>query len=354
MLEALDRYLNLGGDPEAVQTEQLLYSVYGGELRGNLQAMDRLLIDSSGDEREILEAYVNGLMSNVRFEEAYALIEEWKIAFPDDPLPYYARGRAAEHFRDGALARQEYEAALERQSDHARSLFALGRLHSSVNEFDAAKDYYRRCMQSTLDAAPRIGYANCLLELGELQAARQEIAKVTQQSLQSLTKSYQRVGERLAGRPDAELSAKIEMALENKEAALRWFEIAHEANPAKLDLRYSRAMALRAAGQTEEARRELIAVGEAREKLREVDLIIDHLDKSAPQIESRLRIAEIFMEYGSAETAEYWLKSILAFQPNHPRAIEMLSTFYAKLARQDPRYTAAAEEFRQRAQELTR
>lgn len=354
MLKALDRFQSRGGRPEVADKEKLLYSVYGGDISGNLKAMDRLLIDQSGDEREILEAYVNGLMSNVRFEEAYTIIDEWKVAFPDDPLPHYARGRAAEHLRDDELAKQEYLTAIEKQPDHYRSLFALGRLHGSVNQFDAAKQYYSRCLEMAFDAAPRIGLAGCLLELGEPEAAKEETLKVTSQSPESLKKSYQRVGERLVGRPDAELLGKIEAALDNTPGALEWFNLAYQADPAKLDLRYARAMALRAAGKTEEARRELTAVSEAREKFREVDLIIDHLDMMAPEIESRLRIAEIFMEYGSAETAEYWLRSILAFNPNHPRAIELLSSYYAKLARQDPRYAATAEEFRQRAQASTR
>lgn len=220
---------------------------------------------------------------------------------------------------------------MTKRPDDLRCHYALGRFFLNQSRIELSERHARACESDVENGAVEILLGRCLWEQGDVASARETLLRVTEWSETDLRSSFQRVGEPLVGRPDAAVLGALEAAEGNHDAALHWLEVAYEAAPDDLDVRYARALALRETGETEAANRELAFVAEAREKLTEVDRLVDELDPYAPEVDKRLRIAELYREFGLNSSAEYWFRSILGHEPGHRRAHEALADYYQSL-----------------------
>lgn len=318
-------YVELGGDPALARREEMLAMAQAGQLQTIFRELDRLLVNQDRDLQEVCEAYLNGLMANTLFNQGFVLATAWEETFPLDARPHYYRGRGLEHLHRFSEAEAEYQLAIDKQPDHTRSLYALGRYYLTRKEAARAKVYLGRCLAQKRPAAPRILYAQCLMQIGSHDQAKELLLDVQKLTTEELRTSFQRVGERLIGRPDAALLGQLESEAGNHQAALEHYETAFNAAPDDLDVRYARALVLRQLGKAEESARELTWVSTARQQLAKMDRVIDSLDPLAPDLEKRLEIAQVYLKYGSLQTAEYWLRSILGHEPQHTTAKELLA-----------------------------
>ena len=117
-------------------------------------------------------------------------------------------------------------------------------------------------------------------------------------------------------------------------------------DPNDLKARYALAVALRGVGQRAKAAEEFERVQKSRTALREVDRLVDEIvaKPGDPQIEKRFRVGELYMMHGSRKTAEFWLKNVLARDPNHKATHALLAQYYADKAKQNPSFDRLAQQ----------
>ncbi len=347
--EALERAVRLGLDPQRARRETLLARASSGDVLDIAFELDRMLIDPGDDGREICEAYANGLLMAADYDTAGAIIQVWKQDFPDHAQPYYLSGRALEHLSRHEQAEQEYRAALDRQPDHLPALYAMGRFLLSRNQAEEARTFFERGLDFPHNAAPRIGLAKYYRSQGRPDEARRLLEQVVALPHEALVQGYQRVDEPLEGLPAHYELGSLLSSLGDHASALPLLDQAVAADPGNQEARYARGLALRNAGRLDEASAELEAVAAARQALTEADRLVDQIRLDEPMVAERLRIGELYMQYGSRKRGEMWLKAALAYDPHLQRAHELLAEYYAERAREDPDYAPLAAEHRRAA-----
>ena len=344
--EALQQALALGADQQTTDVERLLAQAQSGSLDKIRARLDGLLISGGADDRELLEAYVNGCLASARLPEAETLLTGWASSFPDDAQPRYYRGRLLMFYGQNQKAAEEFRAALKQNPGHHPAAYLLGQILTQENRPADALESFRSAGSMIYNAAPRIGEAKALRSLGRVDEARNILQSVTEMQPGRIRKSYHRVGDRYEGLPAHLELGNLELADDQYEQALRWLDPAVEANSGDLSARHARGIALRGAGRSEEAARELEAVRAARLALREVDRLADLVDSNPDLIEERVRIGEIYLTHESKLTGEYWLKTALARDATHRRAHQLLADLYYSRAVEDDRYAKLAEHHR--------
>ena len=344
--EHLKRAATLGVDKDRLDREELLAMAQSGEITRIQLRLDRMLIDQHGDGAEIAEAYANGLVICQRMEEAVAVLTAWQEAYPADPQANYARGLIYDHQGRSEEAELEYRAALKKAPTHHASQFALGRLLLSRNMIDEALEMFTRCESMPHNAAARINRSRCLRGLGRTEEALKILKEVVREPQSEILASYQSVGEV----PET-LTAQFELgtlesALEHHAEALPLLQEAVDFDPNDLKARYALAVALRGVGQRAKAAEEFERVQKSRTALREVDRLVDEIvaKPGDPQIEKRFRVGELYMMHGSRKTAEFWLKNVLARDPNHKATHALLAQYYADKAKQNPSFDRLAQQ----------
>ncbi len=344
--EHLKRALKFGLPKDRVDREELLALAQSGEITRIQLRLDKMLIDQQGDGAEIAEAYANGLVICHRFEEAIAVLTAWQEAYPSDPQANYARGRIYDHQGRSAEAELEYRAAIKKAPAHHASQFALGRLLLSRNMIEEALEMFTRCESMPHNAAARINRSRCLRGLGRTEEALKILKEVVREPQSEILTSYQSVGEV----PETLVAqfelGTLESALEHHAEALSLLQQAVDFDPNDLKARYALAVAMRGVGQRAKAAEEFERVQNSRTALREVDRLVDEIVAKLgdPQIEKRFRVGELYMLHGSRKTAEFWLKSVLARDPNHKATHALLAQYYADKAKQNPSFDRLAQQ----------
>ncbi len=342
-----------GVDRRRILGELLLIQAQAGDLTSIAGELNRWLLNPGDDGAEICEAYVNGALIAGDPAVALTILSAWKTEYPRDPQPYYAEGRRYDHLGQTAEAEQALRAALERQPRHWPARYALGRMLLDLNRADEAREAFEGALPMRENAAPRYGRARCLRIQGRLDEAVAELEGLTQVPQERILISFQRVGEPERGRP---IELELGMLLSERQRyaeALPWLELVLRHDRRQLEARYARAVALRAAGQTEAADAELREVQRIRGLVAEADRLVDEVRRNPedPQLEARLRIGEIFITESHGVRGEFWLREVLRREPRHRRAHQLLADYYAELSEAEPEYREAAARHRAIAEE---
>lgn len=341
---SLRKAVDLGLDRQLAMHEQLLAQAQSGNIDEVRPQLDQLMIGGVFDGNAILEAYVNGCLASAYLSDAQTLIDGWQVAFPELPQPYYYSGRLLMHYGRNEDARAEFLKVLDREPTHYGALYLSGQIEMLMNRPEAALERFRQLAEIPYWAAPRVGMAKALRSLGRVDEARKTLESVVEISAADIRKSYQRMGDRFEGAPAALELGSLELAVGNPERALVWLDQAVKANPSDLSARHAWGMALQGSGQREAARRELEAVREARAQLREVDRLADLVRDNPELVDERVRIGELYLKYESKLTGEFWLKTALMKDPNHPKAHLLLAQLYEERAQSEPVYRILAEQ----------
>lgn len=352
--QSLAKALELGATIRSIEIERLLAQAQSGRIEGIQSQLDRLLVTGESDGREVLEAYVNGCLAAARLTQAATLISGWEKAFPDDGQPNYYRGRLLMFYGKNTEAAAALKLTLQKQPDHFAAAYLLGQILLQENRPEEALIQFRLAQNMSHNAACKIAESKALRSLGHVEEARKILQQTVKLSAEQTRKSFQRVGDRYEGLPAQMELGNLELAINEYEEAVKWLDEVLAKNPGDLSSRHARGIALRGAGRTEEAARELQAVKDARIALREVDRLGDMVNKNPNLIEERVRIAELYITHESKLTGEYWLKTALARAPTHKHAHSLLAELYDNYAKTDKRYAALADFHRQQSDSMTR
>ncbi len=345
MDEELDRALKFGAEPDRVNQERLLATAQIGRLHEVEEALRKWLEDPGEDGADLCDAYTNGLASQGRLTQTTLLLDAWEAGFPTDPKPHVKRGRIAEHALEYEHAEAEYRAALKKNPDYSAALYALGRLLLDRKRPAEALPLLRRCASVAPGASPaaRVGEASCLRLLGNVVEARRLLEHVVALDEKAQRKAYVQVGFQANGAPAALELGRLETGDRNYESAEKWLRHAVTADPHDLDARYAWAVALRGIGRTEEAKSEFEHVSRVRKLLAETEVWQTHLVTNPDDVETRYKVAMVYLQHHSPRLGIYWLQSVLAHDPKHQPSHRALAEYYEMHTGEVPSYASLAK-----------
>lgn len=340
-----------------VRKERWLIAAQSGNLGAVEPALQRWLIEFDPNEGpDLCEAYVNGLLIAGRAEDAFVVLESWKLQYPQDPLPSLMEGRWLESRPRIPEARKRYERALAVHPRFAPAAYALGRLELNQNEPDRARRYFENAAAwLRANEAPRLGIARCDIKRGAIDEAITILESLNDRPDAELRRSFALVQDPDPSRPISRQLGEALAASGEFERALPHLNRALEIEPGDPTLRYLKAQALQFRGELEAAKQLFAAVATDRAAMQEADRLVDDIEQrpDEPMIDTRFHIGELFFLHDSKRRAEYWYKSVLNHDPRHAAAHARLAECYELRATDDPAVAAAAAHHRSEAKRFT-
>jgi tetratricopeptide (TPR) repeat protein len=349
----ITRSAQAGLDELRVEQQRWLIAAQGGQLSEVEFALRRWLSRVEPEDGvDLCEAYANGLFMSGRTQEAMLILDTWRQDNPRDPLPLLMRGRSEEAHGRAEQAEAAYLAVLDVTPGQPHAEYALGRLRFHQNQPELALAHYTAAAAGfTANATPRLGMARCLMQLGRTDEAALQLEPLAGLPAEDVRRAFALVQDPDPCRPIDRVRGECLVTRGEYEPAIRHLTRALEVDPKEPTLRYQLAQAWRATGRIEDAKTLLDEISADRAAIQEADRLVDAVaqDFSAPQIDIRFQIAELFFLHDSKRRAEYWYKTILNHDPRHAATHARLAECYDLWGLDDPEYRAIADHHRRLA-----
>ena len=327
-----------GYDLGKLNREQTLAKAQLGEMRGAERELATLLNDPKGDEQEICNAFVQGYLQIQQYEAARQLLSSWASDFPEDPRPLFLRGTVQMNAELWKEAEADFRKALSVEPGHAQSAYHLASVLLTQKHPDRAMKFFRVAAQDkTLKLTALAGQGHCYRLLGKPDKSRQKLNEILEVHPKDVTANFE--------------LARLDLDDGDYQKARLRLEPIVAADPRHTDARYHLAIVLREQGDPAAAQEHFLAVREINEQLANASDLAERITMDASSAESRLKIAKIYMQYGSRREGLMWLRSVLTFVPNHSEALKELEQYYRTRFREDPeneRFRELAEQYQQR------
>lgn len=316
----------LGFDRERIRRELIFVEAQIGNIEQTVSELSGLLVEQQGDGVEICEAFTNGLLMNGMENEAKTLIQQWSTDFPEDPQPDVLRGRLAEFHTRPKDAEQHYRAALTKLEKYPPALFGLARTLSELNRWQEALEVYQHCLDLHPPVAEPVqwGIARCLRHLGREDEAYNLLKQVAAVPTQKFLVTLRELGEPTENDLLATELGTLEANRGHFGEAVRWLQQAVDHNPKHRAARYQLAKTLQALGKADQAQSHFEFLSGLEKKLSEIDKLSDQILKNTDDLEVRFRMGVVQLEVGSKETGLFWLRSVVARDPAHSAARDLI------------------------------
>jgi tetratricopeptide (TPR) repeat protein len=349
MQDLLREARKAGCDQQRIDKELLLAKTQIGQLEGAEAELSRWLQAADVDSRDICSSFANGLAIAGRIEQATEVLNAWASDFPADPRPWFRLGRLDEHQQDYDAAEERYRNALARDPKYLPALYSMGRMLTNRRRIPDAVGYYEQCLQSPNPVAAEIGLAACLKATGEIDRAKVLLEHAITVDTDRLRDSYRQFEEMFDPTLALAELGKIEADLGNFARAAELLEKALAANPRDNVVRLSYATALRGLGRTEESQAEFEKVRIAREELAKATLLVERVAKNPSDVEARIELGKIHLEYDSEQRGLFWLRTVFSYDPDNRETHLLLSDYFDSQRDQHPEFAELAAEHRQKA-----
>ncbi len=332
---SLVRALELGFPVERVEREQWLALAQAGQLKEAEPHLAKLLMDPQGDEAEICEAYVTGYIRSHRIDDAFPLVRSWAADSPDDPLPPLTEGKLWIELGNTKEAERPLMHALDLNPECHEAAYYLANVYLDDLRTKEALELYQRCAANMSDPQDRdrarIGQAHCHRALADPEQGRKILAEMLKENPANRDALIE------LGRTESDLGRYPE--------ALAALEKGDARNHHDIEVRYAWAGALRSAGRIEEARKEFEKIGGAQAALARTPNLMDRIRENPGDVEARYEAGEVFLKYGDPEKGITWLQSVLDYEPGHGPAKTLLAEYYARRAKENPKFGALAKRY---------
>lgn len=333
LLDAAERN---GMDADRVILERQLSQAQSGFLKDVELEITARLAKGDRDLSEICEAYANGLAKESRFDTALEILKAWRADQPDAPVPLYRIGRIEEYLLQLDLAKGNYRAAIAKDKNFFPAVFGLARLCLKENDSNESLQLYKRCLRMPKPAAAKIGMAMSNIKLGDVESAKALFQEVIKLGSEASRQSYASVGE-----PYERFIAASELGtlLSNEgkfEQALGFLEMALDENPRDISARYSKALALRGMKRDREAELEFESVSKTKDALQKVSSLRDKIIRSEADVDSRIELGKLLVQFESERTGLFWLRSALVHGEDNAKVHEALAEFYESHLTMEP------------------
>lgn len=321
---------------DRVELERNLSQAQRGFLGEVEREITTRLLEGDPEFAEICEAYAKGLAKESRFDAALEVLRAWQADMPDTPIPLYRIGRIEEFLQQFDKAKSSYRAAIAKDEDFYPALFGLARRCLADNQAAESRLLYEQCLGMSKPAAAKIGIALSDIKLGDLESAKTLLREVVELGSEAARLSYVSVDA-----PYQRFVAASELGtlLANEgmfEEALGFLDSALDENPRDVSARYSRGLALRGLNREEEADREFEYVAKTKDAFQKVSSLTEKINRSNDDIESRIAVGKLLVQYESESTGLFWLRSALAYEENNSKVHEALAEFYESHLALDP------------------
>ena len=336
MEQLLDASERSGMDADRVLLERQLSQAQSGSLGEVERKITTRLLDGDSELAEICEAYANGLAKESRFDAALKILKAWQADRPDTPIPWYRIGRIEEFLLQFDKAKSSYRTAISKDKDFFPAVFGLARRCLVENEANESRQLYKQCLRMPNPTAAKIGIALSDIKLGNFESAKALLQQASDLGSEAARLSYVSVGE-----PYERFIAASELGtlLTNEgmfEQSLELLESALKENPRDVSARYSRGLALRGLKREQEADMEFAYVSKTKDALQKVSSLTDKINRSSDDVDSRIEVGKILVQYESERTGLFWLRSALVYGENNAKVHEALADFYESHLTLDP------------------
>ena len=333
LLDAAERN---GMEADRVLLERQLSQAQRGFLDEVEHKLTARLLSGDRELAEICEAYAKGLAKESRFDAALEVLRAWHADRPDTPIPLYRIGRIEEFLQQFDKAKSSYRAAIAKDKEFFPAMFGLARRCLADNEAVESRQLYNRCLLMPKPAAAKIGIALSDIKLGNFESAKTLLQEVSGLGSEAARLSYVSVDA-----PYERFIAASELGtlLANEglfEQSLGYLDSALNENPRDVSARYSRGLALRGLNRDEEADKEFVYVAEAKNAFQKVSSLTEKINRSNDDVESRIEVGKLLVQYESERTGLFWLRSALAYKENNAKVHEALAEFYESHLGLDP------------------
>lgn len=345
----LKRAHELGYPVRLLEREQLIALAQTGNLAEVRDHWAELFQNAGSDGPEICEAFVKAAMVRLRIADVLRVLDAWHRDFPDDPKPFYYRGRFEQALLHWNEAAENYAEVLRRQPEHAAARFRFAQCLMKLGKFEEALRELQPLTNADADSwnryaeldpirpeHVRVHYATCLYKLGRLEEARTILERELEHNpdspelLRELGMLELAAADNATAHESPDHSQNPSGTDANLERAVQLLRRAVELQPENYEIRYAYARALQATGRTKEAAEQFRFVNEATKPVLEVGNLTRRLLREPNNAEVRFRIGEIAYKYQSKEAGARWLKSVLELDAHHAGAHRLLAEYYAE------------------------
>lgn len=278
---------------------------------GNVEEMQRHWADLFSDPRtdgpEISRAYVVAALARIRLRDARRVLDAWAADHPDDAGPHFFRGMIHAIQLEWEDAGRAYARCLELDPRHNEARRGLAESFAKRLRFgEALEEWTRLLALDPADTAAAVGRCDCLVQLGEADAAQRELAGLLER----------RPGDVAV----LELAGRLELAAGTPARAVDLLSRAVAERPEDAELRYALGRALRLAGDADAARDHLAYREAAAEPLDRLRRLLVQLPHKPWDADIRAEIGELTTAWKSRAEGRQWFLRALDVDPEHPRA----------------------------------
>ena len=324
-----------GADPATLERETWLVMAEEGNYEPLAKRLSELLI--AGDDLPLVfEAWIRGMLQGYQLDKASEMIDVWKDNFPDAPRPHIYEARIAEHNGEFDRSEQALRSAIQRREDHAWAWYELGQLLDTRLRYDESLAAFERAGELLEEPEPAlVGQAGALRQLDRLDEARERLAAALARPEDRLAEVYRQLGDDADdARAEAFAEAgRIEMAAEKPTEAVGYFEQALELKPYNRRARYSYAEALRQLGRRDEAAEQSKRVAAVTQALAACDKLVADLKTEPNNVEARVAVGKMLLEYIDPDQGVYWLGTALELDPANIEAHRTLRDHYVSVGK---------------------
>jgi tetratricopeptide (TPR) repeat protein len=352
MAEHLKTAGRLGFDRERLRLEEMLGMAQSGRLSDVEAELTSRLGQGDVDAAEICDAYANGLARESRFDEAIAILQAWRDDRPQDAVPSYRIARIQEHMHKLEDAKANYQKAVENNPEYYPAIYSLARIFLDENKATEAAEYFRKCLAMPNPLAAKTGLALSLVKLGEIEPAKKLLEEVVASDRALARDSYAALNESSERNVAACELGKLYQSEGKLEEALAMLDVALKDNSRDLTARYTRALVLKGLGREDEANTDFAIVSETKSAMERVNVLRNKINRDQDDIQSRLELGKLLIEYESERNGLFWLRSALQIDSDNIDVHRALAEFYEAHADQSAEYRQLARVHRHEVERL--
>lgn len=304
-----------GAEPRLIEREQILFQAQSGELATAGPYLSQLLTDTSGDNLDVCASYVIGYLRNQRYREAGALVDALMKDSPEDPFPWYVRGRVSALQQLLPRAEADYRQAILRSPQWMDPVISLAELLAETHRQREAIVLFEQALSDpALAGRAAVGLSECLKAIGDSRQARQVL-------MQTLTVVENDPGLLISfGRLEFEES-RFSEAASALSKALRL-------KPWADDALFILAQCQRQLGMDADAAKTFEKVEEFRKALAELRQLEDQISANPTDEATRLRSGELMLKYRDPQDGVVELQSVLDLNPGCRAAHALLADYF--------------------------
>jgi tetratricopeptide (TPR) repeat protein len=321
----LARAGQLGWVPEAIDLEGALEQAQ----RGDLDEVERVLLSfverGHPDTALILEALVQGYLTEYQLQRAVAGLDRWLERQPDNTQALLWRGQTwlLLDRRDAALA--DYRRAVELDPEDDEAAHKLADVLLASHQASMAVPYFQRWRERRPDDPDALlGLARCEVELG-----RTDEAVVLLDRVLSLDSKHA-AALALRGKLAASAGQPVE--------AERWLSRSLAVAPRERETLFSLYRCLQALDRPNEARECLETIERIDADLERLKQLKTALHRSPGDASLRCEMGRILLRNDQTQEGQRWLESALRIDPRHTAANTALAEHFERAG--DPRRAA--------------